>query len=76
MKELFLNVFNDINSMNVIKIILIVGKNVNIEFFLRGDYKFILIMLGLKGVIFYYVCVWCKIYKDNRWDMLFDFIFY
>lgn len=53
MKELVVNVFNNINSMIVRKIILIIGKSFNIELFLGGEYKFILIMLGLKGVILY-----------------------
>lgn len=53
LKELVVNVFNDINSMIVRKIILIIGKSFNIELFLGGEYKFILIMLGLKGVILY-----------------------
>lgn len=72
LKESFSNAFNDINSMNVTKTTSIAGKNVNIEFFLRGDYKFILIMLGLKGATSHYACAWCKIHKDNRWDMSFD----
>lgn len=29
-------------------------------------------MFGMKGVIFIYVCLWCKIVKINRWNMEFD----
>ena len=42
------------------------GTDVYIEFFLAGDYKFILMMLGLKGVISNYDCAWCKIRKNDK----------
>ena len=41
LKELFSNVFSDINDLNSTKQITINGKDVNLEFFLGGDYKFI-----------------------------------
>ena len=34
------------------------GTNVNIKFFLGGVYKFIQMMLGLKGAISNYPCAW------------------
>lgn len=43
LKESFANAFNDINGMNVTKTTSIAGKNVNFEFFLGGDYKFIFV---------------------------------
>ena len=45
------------------------GKEITFEFFLGGEYKFILIMLRLKGTTSYYACAWCKVHKDKRWDM-------
>lgn len=49
LKESVANAFNDINSMVVRKTTLITRKSLNIELSLGGEYKFILIMLGLKG---------------------------
>ena len=40
-----------------------------LEFFLEGDYKFNLIILHLKGATSFYACAWCKVHKDNGWDM-------
>lgn len=36
--------------------------------------------MGFKGVIFLYVFLWCKIYKDKRWEIdkyfyFFNFLF-
>ena len=45
---------------------------VNLEFFLGGDYKFILLMMGLSGATSNYACAWCKIHKDERWNMSYD----
>ena len=48
------------------------GKSINLEFFLGGgDYKFILLMMGLKSATSHYACVWCKIHKNKRWDTSF-----
>ena len=44
-------------------------KELETEFFLGGDYKYILIMLGLNGATGNYACAWCKIHKDDRWKM-------
>ena len=41
---------------------------INLEFFLGGDFKFILLMMGLKGATSHYASVWCEVHKDNRWD--------
>lgn len=43
-------------------------KKITLEFFLGGggDYKLILIMLGLKGATAFYACTWHKVHKDHR----------
>lgn len=76
LRQLFEDVFKDINFFISKKKIEVGGKLINLEFFLGGDYKFILFVMGLKGVILYYVCVWCKIYKDMRWDISFNLDYY
>ena len=44
----------------------------HLEFFLGGDYKFLLTILGLSGATSNYACAWCKIHKDNRWNMSYN----
>lgn len=39
------------------------GKVVNLEFFLGGDYKFILLIMGLSGATSNHACAWCKLIK-------------
>ena len=68
LKQSFGDVFKDINSLISKNKIEVGGKSINLEFFLGGDYKFILLMMGLKGATSHYACVWCKIHKDKRWD--------
>ena len=71
LKESFQDVFKEINYLNERKIS-VKGRDCNVELFLGGDYKFILIMLGLKGATSHYACAWCKVHKDSRYDMQFD----
>lgn len=49
--------------------VIVQGKELETEFFLGGDYKYILIMLGLNGATANYACAWCKIHKNDRWQM-------
>ena len=61
-KESFGDIINEMNRLVATGKINVEGTNINIEFFLGGDYKFILMMLGLN-----YACAWCKLHKDERW---------
>ena len=54
LKESFAKLFSDISDLNSMTKITINGKEIKLEFFLVGDYKFILIMLGLKGATSFY----------------------
>ncbi len=65
LKHCFRDVFNDINDM-------LREDTVNLEFFLGSNYKFILLMMGLSGATSNYACAWCKIHKDERWNMSYD----
>jgi hypothetical protein len=69
LKHCFRDVFNDINDMLREKKLDLGEDTVNLEFFLGGDYKFILLMMGLSGATSNYACAWCKIHKDERWNM-------
>ena len=68
LQESFADVFNEINRLNSEKKIEVNDRVINLEFFLGGDYKFILLMMGLKSATSNYACVWCKVHKDHRWD--------
>ena len=69
LKESFSTVFNDINETIKQGNITVNDSKYNIEFFLGGDYKFLLLMMGMKGATSIYACLWCKIAKDLRWKM-------
>ena len=49
LKKCFKDVFIDINEIVMVGKIDVDGETVNLEFFLGGDYKLILLMLGLSG---------------------------
>ena len=71
LQESFADIFNEINRLNSEKKIEASDRVINLEFFLGGDYKFILLMMALKGATSHYACVWCKVHKKNRWDTSF-----
>jgi hypothetical protein len=60
--------FKEINELIRTGSILINNEHVKLEFFLGGDLKFLLMMLGLSSATADYACLWCKVHKDNRWD--------
>ena len=77
LRESFGTVFNEINELIQDKQpITINNTSYNLEFFLGGDYKFLLLMLGMKGATSIYACLWCKIAKTERWNMKFDLEYY
>ena len=52
------------------------GQEIKTELYLGGDYKFILLMLGLKGATSNYACAWCKTHKNDRWRINNDYTSY
>lgn len=48
-KESFQSLFNEVNDLIATSKMTVDGHEVKTEFYLGGDYKFILLMLGLKG---------------------------
>ncbi|CAB4007697.1 Hypothetical predicted protein [Paramuricea clavata] len=69
LKESCSKIFDDINKLASSGKIKIKDKDVPIEIFVGGNYKFLLLILGLKGATSDYACIWCKIHKLLRWDM-------
>lgn len=76
LQESFGDVFLEINKLNSEKKIKVNDRVINLEFFLGGDYKFILLMMGLKGAMSYYACVRCKVHKNDRLKMDLDLDYY
>ncbi|KAJ7327833.1 hypothetical protein OS493_026112 [Desmophyllum pertusum] len=60
--------FHEVNQLISKGTLSIDGEEVELEFFLGGDMKFLLMILGLSSATADYACLWCKIHKDNRWD--------
>lgn len=69
MKDAFAPLLREMNALISQGYITMDGKRINTEFFLGGDYKFILLMLGLKSAISTYSCAWCKVKKEDRWKL-------
>ena len=69
LKESFRHVFDEINALNRSKKLKIDDKDYNVELFLGGGYKFILILLGMKSATSNYSCAWCKVHSHCRYDM-------
>ena len=72
-KESFESLFKEINGLIATGKITVDDQDVETEFYLGGDYKFILLMLGLKGATSNYACTWCKIHKADRWKINNDY---
>ena len=75
-KDSFGMIFQEINNLIVVGEITINDSKLNLEFFLGGDYKLLLIMMDMKAATSNFACVWCKIHKDNRWEMDKDLDYY
>ena len=64
----FSSVISEINSVLEAGFIDVDGKHVQVEMFLGGDYKFLLMVMGLSGATSTHACLWCLIHKLERWD--------
>ncbi|XP_020911538.2 uncharacterized protein LOC110249299 [Exaiptasia diaphana] len=65
------DIFQDVNKLIKEKYIKIDGCDdpIEIEICMGGDYKFLLLIMGLKGATSDFACLWCKIFKALRYDM-------
>ncbi|PFX16151.1 hypothetical protein AWC38_SpisGene19579 [Stylophora pistillata] len=63
------NVIQDVNKLVKDGEIDVDGQMVKLEFFLGGDYKFLLIAMGMKAATTNNSCIWCKIHKNERCNM-------
>lgn len=49
------------------------GNKVCLHFHLGGDYKFLLVAMGMKGATSNDSCIWCLIHKKDRQATLLTF---
>ena len=62
------NFFREVNELISKGTITVDGQDVQLGFFLGGDMKFLLMIMGINSATADYACLWCKIHKDDRWD--------
>lgn len=70
------NVFKEVNGLIHKGKLSIDGQEVKLDFYLGGDLKFLLLILGLNSASSDYACLWCTVHKNNRWDMSKPMSFY
>ena len=56
--------------------LMIDGEEVKLEFFLGGDYKFLLMVMGIDNATGNHSCLWCNVHRVNRWDTSKEMDFY
>ena len=69
MKTSLSSFFEEVNGLIDQGSISIDGNDIKLNFFLGGDMKFLLMIMGLNSATADYACLWCKIHKDDRWDI-------
>lgn len=62
------DVFREDNSFTELGFTTVDKQNVDLEFLLGGDYKFLLTVMGLRGATSLNACLWCIIHNDKRWE--------
>ena len=65
LEKSFSSAINEINTVFETGFIEVDGKEIQIEMFLGGDYKFLFMVMGLDGARSTH---WCLIHKLDRWD--------
>ncbi|KAK3749153.1 hypothetical protein QZH41_009829 [Actinostola sp. cb2023] len=60
------NIINDVNHLQDQGYIYVDGLKIKLELFLGGDYKFLLLCLGMKQATCTNACIYCKVDKDGN----------
>ena len=68
-KTSFTNVFVSINSLFSSKSVEVNGEKIQVNVCMGGDYKFLLMVLGMAGATSNHAFIYCKIHIDDRRDM-------
>ena len=58
-----------INSLFSSKSVEVDGEEIQVNVCMGGDYKFLLMVLGMAGTTSNHACIYCKIHTDYRRDM-------
>ena len=45
------------------------NKSVPVTYYLGGDYKFLLCILGMQAATCDHACIYCKVHKSDRWRL-------
>ena len=67
LKDSVPNILREVNELINKGFIVIDDKEIQLEFFLGGDLKFLLIIMGLNSASSNYACLWCKVHKHSTW---------
>ena len=73
-KVSFGSLFKEINSLIESAKLTVDGQELNTEFYVGRGYKFILLMLGLKGATS--TCAWCKVHKADCLNISDNYLIY
>ena len=74
LKESFQDILNSINDLlgrdrnGKIPFVTSNGIDVDLELFIGGDMKFLLIVCGLNAANSKHACLYCKVHKDSKGD--------
>jgi hypothetical protein len=63
LKSSLSNFCSEVNELNNKGSTLTDGEEVDLEFFLGGDLKFLLMMLGINNATSNHACLYCKVHK-------------
>lgn len=70
--ESFQDVLQEINEVQEVGFVKVGENQIPVELFLGGDYKFLLLIMGLSGATSHYSCLWCTIHKDRSYTAAFE----
>jgi len=65
-----------LNLLSENKCITVNGQTFDLELFVGGDMKFLQLLLGLGGSTGNFACSWCKVHKDERFNVSKPWDFY
>ncbi|XP_066923203.1 uncharacterized protein [Clytia hemisphaerica] len=70
-KECFQDLITEVNEIAKNPAIVVGGKELDVELFIGGDYKFLLMILGMKSATSDNSCIYCDITREQRQDPTF-----
>uniref|UniRef100_A0A7M5V8K2 Uncharacterized protein n=2 Tax=Clytia hemisphaerica TaxID=252671 RepID=A0A7M5V8K2_9CNID len=71
-KECFKDIISEVDEIAKNPKILVGGKELDVELLIGGDYKFLLMILGMKQATSDNACIYCDITREKRQDPTFS----